>query len=183
MVPLLLVSVNLVLWSIYSDDRALINKCFSLFLQLIGGGSILYSIDSNFEAFQKGNMISAFKKYWKECPIFKQHYYLNAEPAIIKTKMGMANSRLVRNPKTVEETLAYLQEQIDHFDVLIRANEVAIEKKCGELKDMIEKQANELNTVSKRAEKRIEDIVLGGVNAQIFGLFLLVHGAIAGFFA
>ena len=48
---------------------------------------------------------------------------------------------------------------------------------------MIEKQANELNTVSKRAEKRIEDIVLGGVNAQIFGLFLLVHGAIAGFFA
>ncbi len=108
---------------------------------------------------------------------------MNAEPAIIKTKMGMANSRLVRNPKTVEETLAYLQEQIDHFDVLIRANEVAIEKKCGELKDMIEKQANELNTVSKRAEKRIEDIVLGGVNAQIFGLFLLVHGAIAGFFA
>ena len=80
-------------------------------------------------------------------------------------------------------TLTYLQEQI---------NEVKrdLEQESKELNEKIDRQSKEMNAQIQDAkaalhslESKMDEVSTGGLKVQLFGVLLMVYGAIAGYAA
>ncbi len=167
----------------FSTCKSDINKTISLFTQIVGGLIILYSIDSNIGIIKKINLLGVFVRYLKEFPLFTKNVTLNIQGAVHSTFGCHAALTVARNPKTIEEKIEYLQEQITEVkNELISQTKTLdekIDKETKGLKKQIQKAQSELGQV----KRQIEDVSIGGIKIQFFGVLLMVYGSISGYFS
>jgi hypothetical protein len=179
--PLIVIFIILVvhylLWLFFPEKIDFINKAISLFSQWFGVGYILYSIDSNIGIFNNQNLASLLKKYLKEWPTNGGHT-INILPGSIVMSGSSVSARITshRNPETVEEKVAFLQEQInelkaDHRNDLIEVNK-KIDSSYSELKGKYEG----LRSSFDGHQAKITEIVIGGWKEQVFGALLIIYG-------
>lgn len=88
-----------------------------------------------------------------------------------------------RNPQNIDEKIEYLQEQINKL-------KRDLEQKSKELNQKIEHQSKEMNaqiqdakSVLQNLEFKMDEVSTGGIKIQLFGVLLMVYGAIAGYVA
>jgi hypothetical protein len=184
--PLIVISIILVfhylLWFLFSASIDIINKTISLFSQWFGVGYILYSIDSNIWIVNNQNLGSLLKKYLKEWPTNGGHT-INLGAAHILMSGASVSARITsnRNPETIEEKIAFLQEQInelktDHRNALIEVNK-KIDSNYSELKGQHER----LRSSFEDHQAKITEIMIGGWKEQVFGALLIIYGTFIDF--
>lgn len=175
--------VHLLLLNNFPQSAYTINKATSLLTQLLGGLLILYSIDTNIGVINQKSLLAIFAAYFKEFPLIKRSITLNIQGALHATSSLEAKLTVGRNPKSIDEKIEYLQDQI---------NDVKrdIEQEAKKLNERIERQSKyvgariqETQSALRNLESKMDEVSIGGVKVQLFGVLLMVYGAIAGYVA
>jgi hypothetical protein len=174
---------HLLLLYYFSQSASFINKTTSLVSKLVGGLLVLYSIDSNIGVIKQKSLFSILANYFKEFPLIKRPVVIEVPGGIITISGGRPKITVGRSPQNIEDKIDYLQEQINELK-----RDFGQESK--ELNEKIDRQSTEMNSqiqVNKSAlqslESKMDEISTGGINVQLFGVLLMVYGAIAGYAA
>lgn len=143
-------------------DLMLVNKSISLLAQGVGGSLILYAINYNLRTDNNKNLWSLFVDSLKQCPVYNRAPRINQSQPVsaVLPKAEMASSYKQQN---VDEEIKDIQKLID------------------ELKSDIKENAEAPN-LSKIDSTRINGSKTGA-SILMFGLLLMIYGAIAGHFA
>jgi len=177
------VYVHLLLLNSFPQNVGTINKVISLLTQMFGGLLILYSIDSNIGVIKQKSLLILLATYFKEFPLIKRPIIIETQCSPIAISGRKAKIILGRDPKSIEEKIEYLQYQIIEIK-----HDIEQEKK--ELNDKIDRQSKELSVQIQEAksglqnlELKMDEVSTGGVKVQLFGVLLMVYGAISGYAA
>lgn len=174
---------HLLLLNYFSQSAGSINKTASLVSQLVGGLLILYSIDSNIGVIKQKSLFSMVANYFKEFPLIKRDVVIQLQSGVMTISGGKPKISVSRNPQSVDEKIEHLQEQINDLK-----RDLALESK--ELNEKIDRQSKEMNEQIQNAkvalrtlESKMDEVSTGGLKVQLFGVLLMVYGAIAGYAA
>jgi hypothetical protein len=156
-----------------------VTKLFSLFTQLGGGAVVLYSVDTNIGVFRKSSLRGILKQYLKECPIPSRNVTVGMSAVSAVSASGIAALTTGRNPQTIDDKLAYLQEQIDGVKAELMRKVGEISTQMQKITAVLRSEIYGISTSLNVLESKVVDTVVGGIKQQIFGLLLVVYGAIA----
>lgn len=175
--------VHLLLLNYFSQWAGFINKTASLVSQLVGGLLILYSIDSNIGVIKQKSLFSMLGNYFKEFPLIKRSVVIELQGVAMAILGGKAKISVGCNLQSIEEKIEYLQEQINEL-------KCDLEQESKELNEKIDRQSKEINAQIQDAkatlrslESKMDEVSTGGIKVQLFGVLLMVYGAIAGYMA
>lgn len=183
LVLIVLIFFHLLLVNFLCLNASTINKTISLISQLVGGLLILYTVDSNIGIINKKNLFSIFANYLREFPLIKRSVVIEAHGISMGTSAYKARVTVGRNPKSIEEKIEFLQEQI---------NEVKrdIEQESRDINEKIDRYSKEMNIKIQETkstilniETKMEEVSIGGIKAQFFGVLLMIYGSISGYVA
>jgi hypothetical protein len=173
--------VHLLLLSTFSESAININKIISLICQVVGGIIILYTIDSNIDILKHKSLFSLAANYLKEFPLIKRHVKLEVQGGLHGTSSVKAKISVVKKPESIEERIAYLQEQINDLKLDLEQKSKELSEKIDGLSYKMSSQTEEIKSGLQILESKIVEISTGGITVQLFGVLLMVYGAIAGF--
>ena len=159
----------------------IVNKTVALVLQVIGGFLVLYSIDSNIGVIRGRSLGSEFRQYLAQFPLLRKTHVIEAKGASCTLSSGEAELKTTRNPATMEEKLDYLQEQIDQIRVDFRDEISKIRGEFNQRKKEVEQKIGSLSKSINNVESIVEEVSVGSIKIQIFGVLLLVHGGFSGY--
>ena len=124
-----------------------------------------------------------FMNYLRECPLIRRSVVIEAQAGSYGISGAKAKLTVGRNPKSVEEKLEYLQEQINEvrrdFEEETKELNQKINANLKEMNTKIEATQTELRTI----ESKMDEVSVGGIKIQIFGVLLLIYGSISDYFA
>jgi hypothetical protein len=180
-VLLVVLLVHLTLLDLCPTLSQAINKTASLVLQISGGLLVLYSIDSNIGVIRGRSLFGELRQYLAEFPLIKKSTVLNVSGAFSSTFVTKARISVKRNPKTVDEQLNYLQEQIDDTRRDLREEISDLDRKFQERSKAIDEKIGLLLASLKQVGSNVAEVSVGGIEFQVFGVLLVIYGAIAGY--
>jgi hypothetical protein len=178
-----LLCAHLLLLYYFAQSAGSINKTVSFLLQLVGGLLILYSIDSNIGVIKQKSLFALLKNYIKEFPFIKRSFVLEAQGAAFGTSFGKAKISVTRNPTGVDEKIAYLQEQIDGLRGELELESKELNEKIDIHAKKMGEQIQDAKSALQNLESKMDEVSTGGIKIQLFGVLLIVYGAIAGYVA
>jgi len=151
--------------------------------QIIGGIIILYSIDSNLGIAKNTSLRAVFINYMRSFPLIKQHYTVVAD-STMHIFTGLEPKIRVSGPtNTMEEKIDYLQKQIDWLKEDVDDEVKNISSKMQKSEDKIAKSIEEIKMNLGSVENKVTELSIGGLKTQIFGVLLMIHGAMVGYYA
>jgi peptidoglycan hydrolase CwlO-like protein len=159
------------------------HKAIALITQLVGGLLILYSIDSNIGIIKDRNLTALLTAYLREFPLVKRHFVIEAESGAMGISSFDAKITVTRSPKTLEEKLEYLQEQITNVKTDIERNTKKINDKIDQNSKKVEAKISETKSDLRSLETKIEKVSIGGIKIQFLGVLLMGYGAITSYIA
>ncbi len=122
--------LQLALINCFGLNAKTINKTISLFAQIIGGLLVIYSIDSNIGIIKGKNLKEELISYIKEFPLFKKSVVMSEHVSISSKSATSIKAIVVRNPKTIDEKIDYLQEQIEEIKKELNQNVHELRRLC-----------------------------------------------------
>ena len=159
------------------------NKSIALIWQITGGLLVLYSIDSNIGVLRGKSLFEMVTNYLRECPLIRRSVVVGAQAGSYGISGAKAKLTVGRNPKSIEEKLEYLQEQINEarrdFEQEIKGLNQTIDANSKEMKTKIEATQTALITTGSK----MDEVTIGGIKIQLFGVLLLIYGSISEYFA
>lgn len=179
----LLFCAHLLLLNYFSQWTGFINKTASLVSQLVGGLLILYSIDSNIDVLKQKSLFSILTNYFKEFPLIKRSAVIELQGAAMGMSGGEAKMSVGCNPQSIDEKIEYLQEQINEVKRDLEQESKGLNERIDrQSKEMIE-QIQDAKAALRSLESKMDEVSTGGLKVQLFGVLLMVYGAIAGYAA
>lgn len=158
----------------YSD----VNHFIGPILQVLGGIIVLFVINGNIKTLKKENILKLVINWLKSCPLIKRHYTLNVDPAFHSQISCMAKMTLKHKCNTIDELQEEFSRQIDELlEVINQKENVMIERISSvesKLKESINMGVQELQQVNQQ----LNDSVIGSVKEEVFGVFLVIYGAL-----
>lgn len=162
-----------------SESAEILNRTMSAFMQISGGLLVLFTINANIGLFEKEGLGLIFINWLKSFPLFR-----NRKPNtchvndILPGFKISAESHSTRVCTTIEEKIEEAQRQIDELRNIVDRKERELLAKVGEveknLKKLIYKTQNGINALNGLLTKT----TIGGISAQIFGVLLVIYGAL-----
>ena len=174
---------HLLLLKYLDVQNSKINSLVSLSTQIVGGLIVLYSIDTNIWLFKKGGLIGELKAYFLSFPLIKRNITISLEPASFSVKGGDIRTSLIRNPKTVEEHIEYLQEQIDGLVNTVDQQNTKLSEEISELDVKFTRNIGENSTDISEINKKLKVFAIGGLKLQFLGVLLVIYGGVAGYYS
>jgi len=174
-------AAHLLLVRAFPSSATEINASAALISQLVGGLLVLHSLNSAIGLVKKGSLFSLFLQYLKEFPLFRRPQVAYMQGISSASMSGTAEASVTRKPKTIEEQIAYLQEQLgdlrrDTQEGLRKAN-AKIDLLAQETSAKIEETSQDL----RKLRETFEESTTSGVTEQIFGALLVIYGSIAAY--
>jgi len=182
LIMVLILSLHLYLINCFNINVKSLNKIVSLIAQIIGGVLVIYSIDSNIGIIKGKNLKEELITYLKEFPLFKKSVVISEQVTISSKSFANIKANVVRNPKTIDEKIDYLQEQIEKIKKELNQNVDELRKAINNLSKYFNEKFHKTNVTLNEIEKKVEEVSVGGIKIQVFGVFLLIYGAISGYF-
>lgn len=175
--------VHLAFIHIFSWNAAGTNKTIALISQLTGGLLVLYSINSNIGIIKGQSVFGMFINYLREFPLIHRTIVLEAQGIASLARVGKPSLTVSRNPKTLEEQLDYLQQQISDVrrDLIQEAAE--LNQKIDDYSREQKSRLGEVQASLKTVESKIDEVSVGGISIQLFGILLLTYGSVADYLA
>jgi hypothetical protein len=170
-------------YSFFPESTTSVNKTVALVCQLIGGGLVLFSIDSNLGIIRKTRLFKAFFAYLKRFPPIN-HPKSVSVTYNFDTCVSVSNKPPIKTkPTTLEGKLEYLQDQIDELREKHESSLVELKKENQKHIENLRQQIIKTQGSVTLLEKNLDKISVGGASVQIFGIFLVIYGAIIGYIA
>ncbi|WP_411871769.1 hypothetical protein [Vulcanococcus limneticus] len=163
------------------DHSQIINKSIALQLQIFGGLLVLYSIDSNIGVIRGGSLFSDLRKYLGDCPLFRKAYVIELQGASIGALGGRARLSARRNPKSVEERLDYLQEQLNEIRKDHQEDITELSTSIQQHKEAADGLVGRLEQSISQIDSKVSAVSVGGIKFQIFGVLLLIYGSVTAY--
>ncbi|MBD5803070.1 hypothetical protein AZOA_25050 [Azoarcus sp. Aa7] len=165
-----------------AEDVVWFNKWSSAILQVVGGGLVLLSIDSNIRLFDRDSLKARVRAYFQRLPFCCWRHTLTPESAHLSLSGGTPTVRfrscdntLEGRVKQLEADLTFLQQELTQTASVLRMEmQKASENFILKLEDV--------KTTTSRMELGLKQMTGSGVGQQVFGVFLVFHGAVAGIF-
>ena len=159
------------------------NKTLALILQILGGLIILDSIDSNLGQFKKRGLLYLFLDWLKSFPVKREQ--------VVSSKVdfsfpmfrvdAVANTSYHQTFATVQETLDYLQSQINQLQEKQNEDKKTLLKKITDTKDELIGEDKKTDEQITTLSEVIESVAIGSIKMQLFGFMLLIYSAVLGF--
>lgn len=162
-----------------NDKIELLNNTIASFTQVAGGLIVLSSINSNLGLFRQISLLSIFQRWLKSFPYFRRIEKITSSghcemPCFTVSSEGHTSNLC----NTLEEKIVEAQRQIDELrDIVYRKERELLSKIYqieNNLKNEIYKNQNDIQELNDLVSKS----TTGGINTQIFGVLLVVYGAI-----
>jgi len=83
----------------------------------------------------------------------------------------------------MEETLKSLQEQINEIKLDIEYETKELNERIGRLSRKVDSEISEAKSALRKLASNVESVSVGGFKVQLFGVTLIVYGAISGYLA
>lgn len=96
---------------------------------------------------------------------------------------GKAKVTVGRNPQSIDEKLEYLQEQINEVKRDLEQESKGLNEKIDRQSKEISEQIQDAKMALRSLESKMDEVSIGGIKVQFFGVLLMVYGAIAGYAA
>lgn len=182
LVPLIFICFHVFVGFYFCLDLKQANKLISLILQVIGGLLVLYSIDSNLGLFGHLSLGALAIKWVKSFPLKGKPITLDSEPVSTASFVHPLKLRTSGPGKTTEDHLAYLQKQIDWLKEDYKEDLLLLKQKNATLESDLRQELSGLRSTIGIVDHKITKVSVGGIKWQIFGLLLMVYGAVVSYF-
>ena len=159
------------------------NKIISLSLQIVGGILVLYSIDSNIGVVDNKSLYTMLRSWLESFPLIKKSCVIHAEPGSMKLTGHPATIRVGGPGKCTEEHLKYLQQQIEWLKEDLSKEVKYVKELISGIEQCSSKEISAIHKSIGVVEHKISELSVGGIGLQVFGVLLMIHGAIAGYYA
>jgi hypothetical protein len=158
------------------------NKLLALILQILGGLIILDSIDSNLGTFKQYGLLTLFKRWIKSFPHKREVIQIVSGGGVVRSvSSGEAHGSYKQTFANVEDTLKYLQDQIDGLQQKIVQDKKFMLKKIDETKNELQSENKKTIDEIKSLSGILENFAIGSIKQQLFGFMLLIYSAVLGF--
>ena len=173
-----LIVIQILIYSYVNLDQVVMNDIIGQVLPLIGGIFVIISINENIQDFRRINIFSLLTNYLKSCPLIKHNYVLDASSITFSSAISKPTLIVKRSWNTTKEGIKELERRNEELTKQLadirKKSEEDLTKLRSELNTLIEFNDNEIKEVSHRLDKS----VMGNIDYQIFGIFLIVYGAV-----
>jgi hypothetical protein len=164
------------------EDLVLANKIAATATQIIGGGFVLYSVDSNLGLFRSESLVKTVGSWFKSCPLFRRTVSAKIECANASSAHFGSAAAISQPSTTIVERLAEVERQIVCLRTEIAANDQAIRRRVDKVNESLSISiASNQDALHRLAEKVVEATV-GGFKQQAFGVMLVIYGAVTSVF-
>lgn len=180
---LLLLGIHSLLIFYLSWEPCTTNKTISLFTQILGGVIVVYMINSNIGIISNKNLRKILSDYIRNCPLFKRNIVLEAEEGSIGVTGGNVEFSIIRHPKSIEEEITYLQEQIEWVKRELKQKIVDVNEKIDRNSRETKSENQKYSVAVNNIESKLGKFSLGSLKIQLFGVLLMIYGAISGYLA
>ncbi|MET4160736.1 hypothetical protein ABIE61_000550 [Marinobacterium sp. MBR-111] len=156
------------------------NSVFSLGLQIIGGLMVLYSIDSNLAALRGQNIWLLIGQWFRNCPLWSKPKTVQVS---LKAEIGIsasASGRVKRRAITLEERVEELERQVDETYKEMHQREEAVKSLVSDVKNELLSKIAENQAGIRGVEGKLDNTTLGGLKQQVFGVLIVIYGALLG---
>ncbi len=162
----------------FPANGELINKIVSFLLQLVGGMIVLYSVNENMGMFKRGSLLSLIGQWFKSFPLIKRSVTLSVNGSGSAVASGSPTITTKRKFNTVEERLDELERQIDESRQLIFEREKIVMERISSVQSALESSISQNSKAIQDVRKLLDDSLVGGIKAQLFGVLLVLYGAV-----
>jgi len=167
----------------FPSETVMVHKLTGTVMQVVGGLTVLHSVDSNLGLFRKKNLAATVIAWLRECPIVLRTVTASGSATLSVSASASASAAVLREVTTVEERLAELERRMDEFRSEVagqhRAIRSSIEEVKSELSTSILANQSQLHSMYQKVEKA----TVGGFKQQAFGVMLVIYGAVTSVFA
>lgn len=156
------------------------NTVFSLGLQIIGGLMVLYSIDSNLAELRGQNIWLLIRQWFQNCPLWSKPRTVQVS---LKGEIGISSSasgRVKRRAITLEERVEELERQVDEAYKEMHRREETVKKLISDVKNELSSKVAENQAGIRGVEGKLDNTALGGLKQQVFGVLIVIYGALLG---
>ena len=161
-----------------------VNEEVALLAQIIGGFIVLYSIDSNAGLFQEKNLIQMLVSWLKQFPLLpKKSITLQANMALAEACPDTAAIRTYAHPKTLEEKVDHLMQEVEWIKEDMNKYHMEVKQQIDNTRSQLQKQIQQTSVELVAVNQKIKSMAFEGIMVQVFGVNLLVYGAVSGYFA
>jgi hypothetical protein len=165
------------------DHSQIINKTIALLLQISGGLLVLYSVDTNIGVIRGSSLFSDLRKYLGDCPLFRKTYVVKLRGVSAGALGGRARLSVRRDPKSVEERLDYLQEQLNEIRKDYQVDIAELSARIEQHKEVTDSLLTRLEQSIRQIDLKVAAVSVGGIKVQFFGVLLLIYGSITAYIA
>lgn len=159
-----------------------INKLIAFLLQIFGGLLVLCSVNSNIGVIRGGSLLSDLRKYLGDCPLVRKAHVLEVQGVSIGVLGGKVRLTVGRNPKSVEEQLGYLQEQINEIRKDLQEDISELSTRIQQHMEATDSLVNRLGQSIGQIDSKVAAVSVGGIKTQLFGVLLVIYGSITAYF-
>jgi hypothetical protein len=164
----------------FPGNESLIKNIVVNVPQVSGVVIVLLSVNGNYLALKRQNLFQVYKSILQDCPIFTKGVVIDVPAAMLSVDERRVSVRAGMEPKNIDETVEYLQKQIntlfDEIDIERREREKNLLKVSKKYDHKIENLMSEFQAITSS----VESISLGVVDWQIFGALLVLQGVLDG---
>jgi hypothetical protein len=178
---LLIIAIALIHFLVYSFIQykgESVNRVTGSILQLIGGLVVLFSINKDIGIFKHGNLFSMVKNWFKAFPLIKKTITLNVASGVFTTTFGTPTITIKHKFNTVGEKLEELERQIDEYRKIIFDRENTMMERLSSIQSKLEGSILKTNNEVQDVKKLLDESVVGSFKEQIFGVLLVIYGAV-----
>jgi hypothetical protein len=169
--------VNYGLFRLISYDRASVHSIVGPILQMVGGASVLYFLNKNMGAFNRGTLIQRVIEWVKSCPIRKKHYVLHAGSATIQAHSeAIATGQVTRGGETIQEQLDALKRLVEQHHKEMKDGDKKLRADLESTRDQLRSEISAKGEEIAKMRSLLATTVVGSVNPQFFGVLLLLYG-------
>jgi len=167
----------------FSSETTMVNKLTGTAMQIVGGLIVLYSVDSNLGLFRNQSLVTTVIAWFRECPLFLRSITLSASATASCSASASISTTVIHSATAFEERLAELERHLEEFRTEVATKHLAIhsriEEEKSELSASIASNRSRLHELSEKTERA----TVGGFKQQVFGVMLVIYGAITSAFA
>lgn len=171
--------LNILAYRLIQYDRTSVHTVAGSLLQIIGGGFVLFSLNSNLGLFKQGTLRQRVSRWWADRPFRKRSdITLQAHAAAHVHVGGEASVEIVTPAKKLEERIEQLEKNVERFRLEMGEKEQKLRGSIEAVRQEMRAGHSEINKKISDVERPMATAVIGGANLQFFGILLVFYGTL-----
>lgn len=166
----------------FAAESIIVNKVVGMFLQVLGGLLVLYSVNDNLGHFRAQSLPATMIAWFKGFPFVRKPISLSTSIGAVATATASMSAVVFRAAHTLEERIEELERKLSELEGQIQREVQEINSRIQVARLALEQQIAATSNNVTDLSKRLEHAAVGGFKVQALGVLLVIYGAITSLF-